>query len=701
MTASPQTWRLDNTTQTLVFSLSAESGVPDCIHWGEPLPGDEDLPALAAAKTRPRPKAMLDAPLSQPICPTEYQGWLGHPGLEVDTRVELALASIDETADRLTFRLICARTGLLVEQTIEIFPDSGAFEVTAKVTADTDGISLNWFSPCALPLPDASTRIIDFGGRWCGEFQLQDTPWPTGLHVRESREGRTSHGHFPAFLIAHRGTTNTQGEVYGLHLGWSGGHRGVAEALPDGRRQVQLGALIRPGEITLAGGESYEAPKLSGVFSEKGFNGAMASFHTHARHHVITFPDASRSRPVIYNCWEAVYFDHDLDVLMDIAERVADLGAERFVLDDGWFPDRRDDTAGLGNWEVDREKYPNGLTPLIERVRSLDMTFGLWVEPEMISERSTLHRHYPDWVLSGPVESQVSGRHQYVLDLTRAAVTDYLFEQLDSLLRDHNIDFLKWDHNRPLVGGTCAQTEAFYGLLDRLHAAHPTVEFESCSAGGGRIDFGVLSRAQRVWLSDSNDAMIRLRMQHQAVLFIPPEVTGSHVGPRRCHTSGRVLSMAIRAWTAAQRHMGYEMDPRELTESETDTLKQVTAWWKSNRDWMRAGQIHRLETSDPESLGEMTVSMERDRFVLFAGQLEPPKASASQTLRLTGLDPYIRYRVRLINAADFDSSLNADGLGDIANQGMVLSGRTLMTAGFFPPNAQPATVWVFEGQRVD
>ena len=231
------------------------------------------------------------------------------------------------------------------------------------------------------------------------------------------------------------------------------------------------------------------------------------------------------------------------------------MGAERFVLDDGWFGSRNDDTSSLGDWDVDKTKFPNGLGPLIKHINEIGMEFGIWFEPEMISPNSNLYRSHPNWILGD--EKQLLGRNQYVLDLNKIEVHNYLFEKISKILNENNISYIKWDHNRVLPYPDQNQVKGFYKLLDKLRSFFPHVEIESCSSGGGRIDYGVLKRTHRVWLSDSNDALVRFRMQNNASIWLPSEVVGSHVGPRKCHTSGRVLNMSLRAWVAASRHMGF------------------------------------------------------------------------------------------------------------------------------------------------
>jgi alpha-galactosidase len=468
----------------------------------------------------------------------------------------------------------------------------------------------------------------------------------------------------------------------------------VAEELPDGRRQVQFGHAA--GSETTPG-RRFETATLFAVFSDAGLSGAARAFQRHLRDHLVPWPDRDRPRPVHYNCWEAVYFDHDLATLSEIAERAAGLGAERFVLDDGWFGRRDDDTASLGDWQVDRRKWPDGLAPLIARVHALGMAFGLWVEPEMVNPDSDLHRAHPEWVL-GP-EDQPLGRNQLVLDLGRADVRVHLFARLDARSGEYPIDYLKWDHNRLLPGPDAAQTRGTYDLIDRLRTAHPAVEIESCASGGGRIDFGILARTQRVWLSDSNDALERLRIQHDAALFLPAAVTGSHVGPRTCHSSGRVLPMAFRAWVAAQRHMGFEMDLRELTPDESATLAAVTAWWKANRHWTMGADILRLDSADPAVIAEIQIARDGDRFVVFAGQAAASETSLPRPLRLAGLDPAARYRVALRNPEG--APPQSRGTPALKTGPLTLSGAHLMARGLSLPVAWPATMWVIEGTRLE
>jgi alpha-galactosidase len=691
-----QHWRVDDGQQTLV--LAARLGhLPECVYWGASLPEDENLETLRAAHALDVTGGMVDENPDLSLCPEAARSFPGQPGLvlhdsdgPVLPKLSFVHASEDGTGLHLTYRDDAAGISL----GFNFRPDADTGVITCETVLDASRpVQVHWLAAPVLPAPQLSDEMIDVSGRWCGEFQLSRTPWSAGMRCRESLTGRTGHEHFPGLIIPARGTTNTRGEAFAFHYGWSGGHRMLAEELPDGRRQVQFGHAA--GTQTTLVTHVRTAP-LYLVYSDTGLNGCAVAFQRHVRHRIVTMPDAARPRPVHYNCWEAVYFDHKLPELKEIATRAAALGAERFVLDDGWFGLRDDDTSSLGDWFVDARKYPFGLTPLIDHVQAQGMTFGLWFEPEMVNENSDLFRAHPDWVLGAM--DQVRGRQQLVLNMALPAVQSYLYGRIAAILADHAIDYIKWDHNRVLPVADAAQISGTYAVLERLRADFPSVEIESCASGGGRIDFGILKHTQRVWLSDSNDALERLRIQHDAALFLPASVTGSHVGPRHCHTSGRVIDISMRAWVAAQRHMGFEMDPRELTNHEAEVLTNVTRWWKDNRDWMMHADILRLDSADPAVIAEQQLAQGGGRFVAFAGKAATSAQILPRPLRLTGLDATAQYRIELINRS------TAPGLSRGApalKQGpLTLSGAYLMRHGVTLPWHFPETMWVLEGTRL-
>lgn len=685
-----KTWRLDDERQTLVLAQEGR-GLPGVVYWGAPLPVDEDLDALAASQRLDVTGGMMDANAPLSICPEARHAWPGQPGFVLigagGRRMMPDLnATVEAGARDLRITAKDADCGVTYHAQI-LLTDDGMLQAWAEI--DAPSVAIDWLAAPVLSVSSASDGLIDFSGRWVGEFQPQRYDWRPGVHLREARMGRSGHEHPPFAILTTTGTTNTQGEVWGVSYDWSGGHRMVAEELPDGRRQIQFGHASgshHPGHARTA--------TLTAAYSADGLNGSARAFQRHVR--ALTRNNARHPRPVHYNCWEAVYFDHDPDTLKDIARRAADLGAERFVLDDGWFGVRDDDTTSLGDWAVDPRKWPDGLRPFAEYVQSLGMEFGLWVEPEMVNTDSDLFRAHPDWLL-GPVD-QTPGRQQFVLDLSQQAVCDHLFDRLDAVLTDAPIGYLKWDHNRLLPEVDERQVQMLNALLGRLRAAHPGVEIESCASGGGRIDLNILRQTGRVWLSDSNDAAERLRIQHDAALFLPACVTGSHVGPRQCHTSGRQHDIRFRAWVAAQRHLGFEMDPRELTADETQVLKSVTAWWKANRDWRMEADILRLDHADPAVSAELQLAQDGSRFVAFAGQAVTSIQILPRPLRLTGLNPQARYRITLLNADE------APGLSRGApalKQGpLILSGQVLMRQGVALPWRFPDGIWVLEGEHL-
>ena len=691
-------WRLDDGHQTLVLAARGER-LPEVAYWGAPLPVGSDCGSLARAGRIDVTGGMLDENPDLSICPEAARSFPGQPGLvlrdgdggpllphfryEREETGEGAGSLHLVFSDRVQDLTYCAHFGT--------DPETGVITLRATLEARRP-VHLTWLAAPVLPAPQLADEMIDFAGRWCGELRATVTPWRPGIRLRENRTGRSGHEHFPGLLIPCRGTTNTRGVAYGLHYGWSGGHRMVAEELADGRRQIQFGHAPDSERVAST---RFETASLYVVRSGAGLNGCATAFQRHVRRRIVRLPRPARPRPVHYNCWEAVYFDHGLTALRDIATRAAALGAERFVLDDGWFGRRDDDTSSLGDWVVDRRKYPGGLGPLVDHVRDLGMTFGIWFEPEMVNRDSDLFRAHPDWAIGPP--GQTLGRGQMVLDMARSEVRDFVFERMAAIVSRHPIDYLKIDHNRVLPSPDAAQTRGTYALLDRLRDAFPATELESSASGGGRIDFGILARTHRVWLSDSNDALKRLRIQHNAALFLPAAVTGAHVGPRQCHTSGRTLDISFRAWTAAQRHMGLELDPRELTERECEILAGVVAWYKRNRDWLHRADILRLDSPDPAVIGEQHLAEDGSRFAVFLGRADAGDSSAPRPQPLTELDPDAIYRVRLVNAGDIPRLSRATPV--IGHRAVEAPGAWLIGQGLTLPWSFPETMWVLEGER--
>ena len=686
-------WRLDCGVQTLL--VGGDKNLPEVFYWDKRLPETEDLREIWDATRLDYSGGVLDGVPPLSICPEVSKTFAGYPGMRIrgttgrrlQPNFRLADAKYTETSLILKFEDL--KLGLAYSASFVAHKATNVFELSASLSADTE-ILVDWFAAPVLPATQAAQKMIDFSGHWCREFEKQETDWSIGARLRNNQTGRTGHEHFPGLIVPEVNCDDTQGSAYAWNYGWSGGHSMIAEELPDGRRHIQFGHAFDsyPNPI-----RHIETAPLFVSYSNQGLNGLSINFQRHLRDKVITWTKESLPRPIHYNCWEAIYFEHEPDALSEIIELAADIGAERFVLDDGWFGTRDDDTQSLGDWEIDPRKYPEGLGPLIAKVNQSGMSFGIWFEPEMVNLNSKLYVKHPSWVL-GPID-QILGRNQLLLDMANPNVQEYLFKKISAILTDHNVTYIKWDHNRVLPHVDAAQTYGTYELMSRLRDKFPNVEIESCASGGGRIDFGILKYTQRVWLSDTNDALERLRIQHQASNFLPMAVTGSHVGPRKCHTSGRIHNIEFRAWVAAQRLMGFEMDPRELTPEELSSLKHITQWWKDNRIWRHDADIHRLNVADNSITGEIQVSRNQDKFVTFVGIAKTSKWSCPIPLRLTGLKPDYIYHVTLLNHHE---KTTASRGGSVFDKGKIsVSGQYLMSNGIILPSQFPDRMWVLEG----
>ncbi|HEX4199388.1 MAG TPA: alpha-galactosidase [Caulobacteraceae bacterium] len=696
--------RLDGGGQTLLLQTAA--GPPRLAYWGERLPDAFDEPGLAALAERATPHGMLDGGEALDLFPEAGRGFTGHPALEChrdDGSFVTQLAFVDsaEILGGVEVRLADLAAGVEVALIVEMDAETGVAAFRARVrNTGTTPLHLDWVAAAALPSPD--DEVLLFDGRWAREFRTLRQRVETGLLVKDNRTGRTSHHSPPFMVLGEPGFGEHHGGVLGVHFAWSGDHRLLIERLRDGRVQVQAGELFWPGEMTLAAGEAYETPRLYAALSAAGLNGLSARFHPFVRHAVLGDRLTDKPRPVNFNTWEAVYFRHDLTELKALADAAAAVGAERYVLDDGWFKGRPTDASGLGDWTADPAKYPDGLGPLIDHVRGLGLEFGLWVEPEMANADSDLLRAHPDWILGVAGRDQPLGRGQYVLDLTRPEVAAHIFAQIDALLAAHPIGYLKWDMNRdlthPASGGRPAshnQTRAVYALIDRLRAAHPAVEIESCASGGGRADYEILRRTDRIWTSDCNDPIERQSIQRGFSIFFPPEVMGAHVAAAVNHTTGRRTSLDMRALTALFGHLGVEADVRAFADAERMALQAWIEVYKTHRELIHHGQVVRQETADPHAVATMAVG-EAGALASYA-QLDTAAYATSDPFRIKGLDPDALYRVRLLNPARAGMKA-APALASGAP--IEASGQLIETMGLPLPILRAGQIAVFHLERV-
>jgi alpha-galactosidase len=695
--------RLDGGGETLVLALG--DGPPALAYWGPELPARVDLAMVAGLAERATPHGMLDGGEALDLFPEAGRGFTGQPALEVH-RVgggfvtQLAYAGASPLDDGVALTLVDLGAGVEVVLWVTLDAATGVAGFRSRLTnLGPDDLAVDWMAAATLPM--IHDEVMLFEGRWSREFHPVRQRLAVGAIAQDNRTGRTSHHAPPFAMIGQPGFGDLAGEVTGLHLAWSGDHRMWVERLRDGRIQAQAGELFLPGEMILAPGAAYETPVLYAARSTTGLNGLSDRFHPFVRDVVLGGRLKGKPRPVHFNTWEAVYFRHELSELKGLAELAAQVGAERFVLDDGWFKGRDDDTTSLGDWTPDPVKYPDGLGPLIDHVRGLGLEFGLWVEPEMANAASDLLRAHPDWTLHVAGRDQPLGRGQYVLDLTRPEVAGHVFDQISALLARHPIGYLKWDMNRDLThaasGGrpaSHAQTLAVYGVIDRLRAAHPGVEIESCASGGGRADYEILRRTDRVWTSDCNDPQARQAIQRGFSIFFPPEVMGAHVGPAKAHTTGRRASLTLRAFTALFGHMGIEADVRDFPEADRGQLADAIARHKTLRPRLHGGRTLRLEHSDPGAVAFVVVD-EAGALASFA-QLEVPAQASPAPLRLAGLDAAATYRVTLLNPPRHPGATMklapALALGETATA----TGAMLMTMGLPLPVLRAGEIAVFQ-----
>ncbi len=697
---------------SLIIALNER--LPAISYYGKKISTHSTFEMILALSTRQEAKCAVkkEAPIS--LTPTLGAGFTGSTGVNIDDgenawSVNGDIVGVEFDENRVKVRCEDTYRGLALCYHIELD------KATDVVSAATEIINLSeqpkqlhWLCAPCIPVPAHMSKIMSFEGRWAKEFHRKSIDRFLGSYVRENRKGHTSHDAFPSMILHDDFANEANGECYGFHLGWSGNHRMLCEQLSDGRGFAQLGELLLPGEMSLAQGESYKTPELYICFADQGFNQMSASFHQYMRQHIIA-PSVKQSvRQIHYNTWEAIYFDHDTNALASLAEQAAAIGAERFVLDDGWFKGRRGDNAGLGDWTVDSEIYPHGLQPLIDKVLATGMSFGIWFEPEMVNPDSDLFRNHPDWVLQTAGNEQLNFRNQLVLDLTQKAVCNYLFDEISAILREYNdISYIKWDMNRDLnhagnivgKGAVHQQTQAVYTLIDRLKIAYPNVEIESCSSGGGRIDFGILKRTDRFWTSDSNDALDRVQIQRGCSYFFPPEIMGAHVGPRHCHITGRVVSMEMRAAVALFGHMGMEMDPRELDDHERETLTKAFTLHKKHRQLIHNGELIRL-TNNELDVSFAVRDSDSSKALYAYYQLAEPLHYCPNKFLFKGLDESANYRLDLVwpSSVDAVKQYSASVLSSV--DGDTFTGELLANHGMQIPVLDPQSALVFELTKI-
>lgn len=689
--------QLHSQQSSLIVKLSP---APEILYWGKSLQplNEHTFPAFEVMLERGVMQGRLDQDVPLTLCPENGRGMFSSPGIEGD-RMGKDWAPIfnysSHELDNNKAVIHCQDRVAQLSLTIHLAMDvvSGVLEKSLCLTNEsTRAYHLNKLA-LTLPLPYRAKELLSFSGRWSKEFQPQRLLLEHGAFSQENRRGRTSHEYFPGCLVGVKGFSEQQGELWGFHLAWSGNHQWRAEAKSDGRRFVQASELLSPGEVILQAGEQYQTPTLYGCYSQTGINGIRSHFHHYVRTRLIHF-SSHKPRPVHLNTWEGIYFDHDPEYIKKMASEAAKIGVERFIIDDGWFKGRHHDKAALGDWILDKDKYPDGLAPVIEHINQLGMEFGIWVEPEMVNEDSDLFRIHPDWMLASEGYDQPTGRFQYALNLQITDCFNYLFDCLNNILSHYKVDYLKWDMNRELVQASHAgraavhrQTKAVYRLLDKLRKAHPAVEIESCSSGGGRMDFEILKRSDRFWTSDCNDALERQTIQKNMGIFFPPEIMGAHIGPHKSHTTRRQHDINLRGLTALAGHMGVELDPVKESAEEKQAFAKYITLHKRFRPLLHSGQSFYFDSCDKTRQAYGVAASEH--LLVTVCQLAMPDYMLTEPLLFGMLDDNASYHVELVDFPQSSAGLMKRQPQWVSDDKQTFTGQWLNEVGLSLPILDP------------
>jgi len=675
------------------------------LHWGSRLSAtNED--SLRAAVKNPHFHGGLDVSPRNLLLREHSRGWIGHPalrghrsGVSVSNWFVLQSATQKDNSLVTTFEDPIAKIAISLTYTMT---PSDVLLIDATVTNIGDGEYFLEHFLYWLPLAEQADQMLDFYGHWTKERQPQRRDIGYGLTSREGFEGRSGHDYTITQIALNNATNFRSGQAWSLAMAWSGNNIHHVERLIDGSKAIGGGEYLLPGEVILKAGESYQAPRAIASFSDEGLDGLTRNHYDWVRGRS-NHTTKVRPRPLTLNMWEAVYFNHSFEGIKKIVDKAAEIGVERVVLDDGWFGARRNDKLGLGDWVVSRDVWPDGLQPIIQYINDRGIEFGLWFEGEMVNPNSDLYRAHPDWILQEPGRIPVEGRWQQVLDLTKEGAYNHVLNQVDAVLTDNNISYIKWDHNRhlsdPISDGRPVvrkQTQALYRLFDELKRRHPGLEIESCASGGGRIDLGMIEHADRFWTSDQNDPLERQQIQRWTAMVIPPEFLGTHVGPTTGHQMHRTHDISFRVLNALFGHAGIEWDITEATDAELEVLRKYVAFYKTHRDLLHSGDVVRSDVIQGNAQMYGTVSKDKQRAIFTYMQLTSIDNFGPLIATFDGLDPLRTYTVTVntdLSATDFLNKSNPGWWPSVE-----LSGEALASIGLQLPVTRPESGLLFELQ---
>lgn len=550
-----------------------------------------------------------------------------------------------------------------------------------------EAVTLDRALSLQLDLPDHDYDMLQFSGSWARERHLIRTPLRSGIQSIGSLRVASSHQQNPFFALARPHTDNHQGSAFGFNFIYSGNFIDSVEVDQFDTTRVLVG--INPDDFgwKLANGESFQTPEAVMTYTSDGLNQMSQQLGAFYQDHLINQHFAHQDRPILINNWEATFMDFNEAKLMKIVDQADKLGIEMFVLDDGWFGHRDDDKSSLGDWFVDQKKFSNGISGFADRVHDKGMKFGLWFEPEMISIDSKLYEKHPDWMIATPGRQGTPARNQYVLDMTRQEVVDYLFEHMSAIIKQTKLDYIKWDMNRNITEMYGAKLPAdqqlefphryilgVYQLYARLTEAFPKVLFESCASGGGRFDLGMMYYAPQAWCSDDTDAVERIKIQDGTSYGYTQNMWGAHVSAVPNDQVGRLTSLDTRAAVAYFGDFGYELDITKMAADELATIKKQVAFYKQYRHLFQFGKFYRLDNPDTNNdnvYGWQVVNEDRSEAILTRFQILNGANPAYIRVYFAGLDPEATYTVN-------------DGEEHF-------SGAELMNTGYFVPRIMDRT----------
>ena len=542
------------------------------------------------------------------ICKPEYKGYEIIKGKKALQGLPATYTEDEAEADTLEITMRDEWRNLEIIFSYSIFRDVDAVARSVKyINCGKEDLLINRAMSMSIDMPDGDYQSVQLSGAWARERSVKIRDLEPGITAVSSMRGNSSHQHNPFIALKRRDTTEQRGDAYGFSLIYSGNFLAQAEVDNYNVLRVMLGINPFGFQWKLEPEDAFTTPEAIMVYSKEGLNGMSLQFHRLYRQRLARGYWRDRERPVLINNWEATQFDYVEEDLIKFAKKAKECGIELFVLDDGWFGSRNNDKSGLGDWKANREKLPNGIEGLSEKIEELGMKFGLWFEPEMVNKDSDFYRSHPDYILQTPGRSASHGRNQFVLDFSRKEVVDAIYEQMHELLTNAKISYIKWDMNRSISECYSASYEAdrqgeifhryilgVYDLHERLIQAFPKLLIESCSSGGGRFDAGMLYYAPQGWVSDDSDAVERLKIQYGTSFVYPLSSMGAHVSACPNEQVGRITPIETRGHVACTGAFGYELDLNKLSEVEIEIVKKQVAFYKENRGFLAKGDFYRL-----------------------------------------------------------------------------------------------------------